>query len=65
MSVYALHHGIQYQIKEIRSGEWRWSFKPPMGSQRSGRVTGELAWARTVVQRAIEVWHLMNRAQAA
>jgi hypothetical protein len=36
MSVYALHEGIQYQIDEIRAGEWRWSFVPPTGANRSG-----------------------------
>lgn len=61
MSVYALHEGIQYQITEIRSGEWQWSFTPPAGASRSGRVVGEFEWAVTVVRRAIDVWHLMNR----
>lgn len=63
--MYALHDGIQYEIEEIRSGEWRWSFTPPGGPRRSGRVVGELAWATTVARRAIEVWNLMNRAPQA
>ena len=61
MSVYALHRGMQYQITELRSGEWQWSFMPPFGAVRAGRVTGEFQWAVTVVRRAIDVWHLMNR----
>ena len=61
MSVHALHQGIQYQITEVRFGEWQWSFTPPVGKARSGRVVGELQWAVTVTRRAIDVWHLMNR----
>ena len=61
MSVYALHQAIQYQITEIRTREWRWSFTPPTGPGRSGHVVGEFEWAVTVVRRAIDVWHLMNR----
>jgi hypothetical protein len=61
MSVYASHQGIQYEIAEIRSGEWQWSFQPPIGKRRSGRARGEAQWAVTVAQRAIEVWLHMNR----
>lgn len=60
MSVQASHQGIQYQIEEIRPRQWLWSFEPPSGSTRTGRVVGEQEWAVTVAQRAIEVWHLMN-----
>jgi len=61
MTVYALHQGIRYEISELRSGEWQWSFRPPTGALRTGRVIGSRDWAITVVQRAIEVWYLMNR----
>ncbi len=61
MSVYASHQGIQYEITEIGSGEWQWSFQPPTGKRRTGRVGGEVQWAIAVAQRAIEVWHLINR----
>ena len=57
----ARHRGIPYQITEIRPGEWRWSFTPPAGSARAGRVIGAFEWAATVVRRAIDVWFLMNR----
>lgn len=62
MTVQAQHEGIQYEINEIRPGEWLWSFTPPSGARRSGRVQGDYQWALVVVHRAIEVWHLMNRA---
>jgi hypothetical protein len=61
MTVHASHQGIQYQLEEIRDGEWRWSFTPPTGARRTGRVVGGSEWAVTVVQRAIDVWHMMNR----
>ncbi len=61
MSVYASHQGIQYELKEINSGEWQWGFTPPGGKRRTGRVRGEYQFAVTVAQRGIEVWHLMNR----
>jgi hypothetical protein len=61
MSVHALHEGIQYRLVEIRSGEWEWSFLPPTGPQKTGRARGDARWAITVVQRAIGIWHLMNR----
>jgi hypothetical protein len=62
MAAFGSHRGIQYELTEVRSGEWRWSFRPPTGATRTGRVIGDQAWARTVVRRAIEVWHLMNDA---
>jgi hypothetical protein len=61
MTVHAQHEGIQYEINEIRPGEWLWSFTPPSGARRSGRVQGNSQWARVVAQRAIEVWRLMNK----
>jgi hypothetical protein len=60
MSVHALHRGIRYELSEARPGEWRWSFVPPKGPRRSGRVRGKFQFAVSVVRRAIEVWHLMN-----
>jgi hypothetical protein len=63
VSVYASHEGISFELVEIRPGEWRWAFSPPAGARRSGRVHGEQQWAFTVVRRAIEVWHLMNRTE--
>jgi hypothetical protein len=60
MTVHASHQGIQYQLEEVRNGEWRWSFTPPAGARRTGPVRGEYQFALTVVQRAIEVWHMMN-----
>lgn len=61
MSVYAAYRGISYELVEAAPNRWRWSFSPPMGPRRSGRVRGEFQFAVAVVQRAIEVWHLMNR----
>ena len=61
MSVDASHRGIQYKLSEIGEDEWRWAFTPPSGPPRSGIVEGEYGFALTVVRRAIEVWHLMNR----
>lgn len=61
MSVHALHKGIQYRLEEVAAGEWRWSFTPPEGKERTGRVRGEYPFALTVVRRGIDVWHLMNR----
>jgi hypothetical protein len=61
MSVHALHKGVQYQLEEVAPGEWRWSFTPPTGKHRSGRVRGEYQFALSVVWRGIDVWHLMNR----
>jgi hypothetical protein len=61
MSVHASHQGIQYQLEEAGDGGWRWSFVPPAGARRTGRVNGEYRFALAVLQRAIEVWHLMNR----
>jgi hypothetical protein len=60
MSVNASYGGIEYKITEARGG-WQWSFIPPFGPIRSGRVTGDIEWAVTVARRAIDVWHLMNR----
>lgn len=60
MSVYASHQGISYELVETKPGEWSWSFTPPAGKRRSGRVIAEQQFAFTVVQRAIEVWHQMN-----
>ena len=65
MSVSATHQGISYVLEEVRSGEWRWSFTPPIGLDRSGRVVGDSAWAEVVARRAIDVWHLMNPAARA
>jgi hypothetical protein len=64
MSVHASHKGIQYMLEEVAPGEWRWSFAPPNGPARSGRVRGEYQFALTVVRRGINVWHLMNRGQS-
>jgi hypothetical protein len=61
MSVHATYQDIQHELAEIRKGEWRWSFTPPTGAPRTGRVVGEYMFAVGVVRRAIEVWHLMNR----
>jgi hypothetical protein len=61
MSVHATHQGIQYELVEVRSGEWRWSFTPPTGARRSGRVSGDPKYAVIVAQRAIDVWHMMTR----
>jgi hypothetical protein len=63
MTVHASHQGIQYQLEEVRNGEWRWSFAPPTGARRTGRVVGRPEWAITVVHRAIDVWHMMNKPQ--
>ena len=60
MSVYGSYRGISYELVETSPGAWTWSFAPPTGAPRSGRVVGEQPWAFVVVQRAIEVWHLMN-----
>jgi hypothetical protein len=65
MSVYGSYRGISYELVETSPGAWSWSFAPPTGSRRSGRVVGEQQWAFVVVQRAIEVWHLMNRGDRA
>ena len=62
MSVHASHHGIAYEIEEIGEAQWRWSFAPPIGPRRTGRVRGRFEWAITVANRAIEIWHLMNPA---
>ena len=61
MPVHGSHQGIQYKLKEAEADAWRWSFMPPAGPRRAGRVNGEYPFALAVVQRAIEVWHLMNR----
>ena len=61
MSVHASHQGIPYELSEAQPGEWHWAFTPPSGPRRSGRVRGEFPFAVTVVQRGIDVWHLMNR----
>ena len=63
MSLYALHRGVQYEMSEVVPGQWQWAFAPPTGPRRSGRVQGEFQFALTVVRRAIDVWHLMNRGQ--
>ncbi len=60
MSIHALHQGIQYTLEETAPGEWAWSFAPPNGSRRAGRVRGGYRFALSVVRRGIEVWHLMN-----
>jgi hypothetical protein len=65
MTVNAIYQGVQYQIEELSKGEWQWSFQPPKGPRQSGRARGESRWAVTVVQRAIDIWHLMNRASQA
>ena len=64
MSVYASHQAIQYELNEVNPGEWQWAFAPPSGPRRTGRVRGEYRHALVVVQRAIEVWHMMNRPSA-
>jgi hypothetical protein len=61
VSIYASHEGISFELIETRPGEWSWTFLPPAGARRTGRVVGDQQWAFTVVRRAIEVWHLMNR----
>ena len=63
MSVHASHRGIQYELSEVQAGDWQWTFTPPTGARRTGRLRGEFQFAMTVVQRGIEVWHLMNRPQ--
>lgn len=60
MAVFASYQGISFELVETRTGEWRWSFAPPVGARRAGRVVGQQDWAFTVVYRAIEVWHQMN-----
>jgi hypothetical protein len=55
MSVTAIHQGIQYEIQSLNDGEWQWSFQPPQGPPRTGKVVGEPAQAMAVVRRAIEV----------
>jgi hypothetical protein len=60
MAVYASYQGISFELVETRRGEWNWSFAPPRGARRSGRVIGKERWAFAVVYRAIEVWHQMN-----
>jgi len=57
-------HLIQLSLEvrgEIKAlGEWRWSFIPPTGAGRTGRVRGEYQFGLIVVQRAIDVWTMMN-----
>jgi hypothetical protein len=57
MSVHAIHDGIQYELQQVGQEEWRWSFNPPTGPERSGRVVGEVEWAMVAARRAIEDWH--------
>jgi hypothetical protein len=64
MSLHALHQGVQYQLEEIASGEWEWSFVPPSGLPRAGRVSGEPEWAMTLAKRAIEVWQQQHQVGA-
>ena len=61
MSIHALHKGIQYTLEEVARDEWQWSFAPPQGPSRTGRVRGQYQFALSVVRRGIDVWHLMNR----
>jgi hypothetical protein len=61
VSVQASYQGISYELSKTRDGQWRWTFIPPTGPSRSGRVRGELSFAQSVVRRAIDVWRLMNR----
>jgi hypothetical protein len=61
MSIDASYRGIQYKLIETDKGEWQWSFQPPAGPRQAGRVVGLPRYAMTVVRRAIDVWHLMNR----
>lgn len=65
MSLHALHQGVQYQLEEIASGEWEWSFIPPSGLLCAGRVSGEPEWAMTLVKRAIEIWQQEHQGMAA
>ena len=65
MTVQASHQGISFEVIETGPGEWSWAFLPPDGRRRTGRVVGEQQWVFTVVRRAIEVWHLMNRTNMA
>ena len=60
MTVHASYNGIQYRLEEVANGEWRWSFIPPTGAGRTGRVRGEYQFGLMVVQRAIDVWNMMN-----
>ena len=55
MSAYASHQGIRYEVAEDGRGAWRWSFAPPFGSRRNGRVVATQEFAITVAQRAIDV----------
>jgi hypothetical protein len=61
MSTHATHQGIEYELRQVRDGEWEWSFVPPVGPARKGRVVGDPQWTTVVVKRAIEVWKLMNQ----
>jgi hypothetical protein len=60
MNVHALHQDIQYKISKVGPETWEWTFVPPQGPERYGRVVGEIKYAIIVAQRAIEVWHRMN-----
>ena len=61
----ASHRGIQFELREIAAGRWRWAFFPPQGKPREGRVNGDMRWAETVAIRGIDIWHLMNRGDQA
>jgi hypothetical protein len=57
----ATYRRISYQIEDVGEGMRQWSFEPPEGARQTARVRGEAWWATTVVRRAIDIWHLMNR----
>jgi hypothetical protein len=65
MAVNATYRGVQYQLEELTKADWQWSFQPSTGPRQSGRARGERRWAVTVVRRAIDIWHLMNRSSQA
>jgi hypothetical protein len=61
----ASYRGISYEIEQLDSGMWQWSFQPSAGARQAGRVRGGARWAHTVARRAIDIWHLMNRSSQA
>jgi hypothetical protein len=60
MNVTGKHEGIQYDLTSPKDGLWSWTFQPPEGPRRFGRVSGEYEHAVAVVHRAIEVSMLIN-----
>ena len=56
MYIRDVHEGIAYEVKPISPDVWEWSFIPPFGPRRSGKVIGGGSWGVMIVKRAIEVW---------